>query len=344
MLKLNKKISTILAIFLIIATFSFFHIPKSEAAWIPGIDPIISETLKDIHDQINGVIMGAAKQAALSALNMQISILIGGGKGGGSLIISDYNDYLFKQPEAKANAFLNDYLSQTTAGRGSASYIPNNEGFGNNAVAEDMMQNNPSYASLVNTAQAAGINLNINSMAGNYMQKLVNSAKASILPPSSAPQVTYTGDPSQMFASGNFRNMSLYLSGVNNPWAFNLNAQQAYQNNLQQQQTIADTQAKIGQGYASKTASNGQVITPGSTIKDLESGINDLPNKLIAQANSLPEILTAFVGKMVAQTITQGIGNISAQIGKNVINVKAQATQQLNSEVQQMGPAALFKH
>ena len=338
----NKKISIFLAISLIVASFSLCRIKKADAAIWPGIDPIISNTLSTIQQNIQGIVMGAAKQAYLNALNSQISVMISGGGSSGSLVISNWNDFLFKQPQAQAQTYLNDYLTQATAGQGSSSFIPNNEGFGNGALAEGLEQDDPAYASLVNTAQAAGINLN-NTTAGNYAQQLVNSAKASILPPSSAPQVTYTGDPSQMFASGNFRNMSLYLSGINNPWAFNLNAEQAYQTELQNQQTAAQAQGIAYNGYKGKSV-NGQITTPGSTIKDIESSVTNLPNQLVADAQNLPAIMTAVATKMLTQVMTQGIGTIAADINKNGTQVQIRVNQQMNNQVSQYGPGALYQH
>jgi len=144
-----------------------------------------------------------------------------------------------------------------------------------------------------------------------------------------------------MFVQGNFKNMSLYLSGINNPFAFNLNAEQEFQKTLSQEVEKAKTMATAGAGFIGNVA-NGKVLTPGSIVKESVANAQDLGNKIIAGSTKLPEVLTAVVSQIITQSIQQGIGNIQANINKEINGVQVRAQAETNTQVEQVGPAALY--
>lgn len=355
--------------------FSLFPSQKTEAAAWPLTDPAIDAAFEKFSEMISGAIMGAAKQAAATAINTQVTTLLGGGAQG-QLFISDFRDFLIDQPEERTKQFMNAYLDQTVSGRGSLSnYIPsgdydfyqsfarNSEGVGNNAFAYGMARSNPAYLGMINAAQAKGTDIGefSASYAVNYASQLVAGAKA-ITTEKTEPQVTYAGNPRTMFASGNFKNLDTYLSGINNPWAYNLNAEHKYQEELEKEKEVAKTKGTVGQGFLG-VEKNGQIVTPGSTIAATVASVQDLGNKVMAGIENPTELVTfvagSYVNKYVTAAFQKGLVSVNAKIGKATIRLQG-SIQQINREAQninnsatrfnsevnrlqsQMGPGALY--
>ena len=271
---------------------------KADALWGEVMQQFLKQALEEIAKYTKGYILGSLKQMAAQMINEQIANLISGTSSGDSKIIGNYKDFLYTETTAQANLFLNDYLSQMTGGKGSLSnYIPA-EGFGGGS-------------------------------GGNFSQQLVEMAKKATLEQVTM-QVDYIGDPGQnMFANGNLDNFNKYLSGVNNPWAFQLHAQQKYQERLEIERDAARTEALIGQGFRS-TKQGDSIITPGSIVVDAASNVMDLGNKIIAGATSVPEAITATVTQIITQSIESGIGMASQIVEReggssNWINPDTQA-------------------
>jgi len=267
--------------------FSPVFAPKANAdMWAGFIAETFQETLAKMYRDIDGAIRGALKQVSVKTLMKQVTSMVTKKSGGGPMFITDWKDFLRMKPQMNANKFINDYITQTLRGRNSSSqYIPaNSEGFGGGG--------------------------------GSYLQSLGEMAKKSTSEMKN-PSVTYTGDPSQMFADGNFKNMSLYLSGINNPWAYNLDVQAKYAEEKRQEELKAMTQAIAGQGFIGKTNKKGQTLTPGSTVKDMLSAAQDAGNKIIGGATSVPEVITSMVTSIITQALGQGIGDIGSQLDKH---------------------------
>ncbi len=299
----------ILAFISLIFSFSFSPAPRAQA-WDAIPAAILNANIKILHDTVQGFMLGVAKQAAVKALNQEVNFMITGRSSQGALFVTDWRDYLINQPEQRSKLFMNAYIDQATAGRGSISqYIPaGSEGVGLSTV--------------------------------NYNNALKVGAQTAILNPSQ-PRTTYVGNPSQMFAQGNFRNLSLYLSGINNPWAFNLHIQEKFDETKQAEQLAAAEKARAGQGFTG-VESNGKTITPGIVIKEAVTGVQDLGNKIIAGATHIPEVITAVVAQTITQSISQGIGTIQATVHSEVANVRGQVTGQTNTAIQQYGPGAQY--
>ncbi len=308
-------------------------------------------SIEQVLKQIQGVLMGAAKTAAVQSLNQEMGSIISGGSSG-PMFVTDWRVFLFTNPEKEAAAYMNSYLGQITKGRGSASgYQANSninfrfsgrnfEGVGPGAFEYGLAQSNPEYAGLIKAARAQGILPSAGS-GNNYIQQLVESAKKSTFDRED-PRVTYVGHPNQMFAQGNFKNLNLYLSGINNPWAFNLNAQQEYQKEKARLEKIASDKAVAGEGFLGKEK-DGKTITPGSLVKENLANVQDLGNKVIASAQHLPEVMTAIVSQIVTRSIQQGVGNVQAQIHREVSSVRNRVQTQINASVRQEGPGALYR-
>jgi hypothetical protein len=291
--------------------FSPLAAEQSQAFWPDFLGNAFGAAMDFMLQNIKGIMLGAAKKAAVTALQKEVSFMITGRSSGGAMFVTDWNDYLLAQPTSKADLYINDYITQSTSGRGSmTAYIP---------------------------ASGEGIG------GGSYISVMMQGAKSITSNRPTQPVVTYTGNPSRMFAGASgFANMNLYLSGINNPWAFNLNVQQSYQQKLNSEQQIAQAKVISGQGFIGQE-SDGITTTPGSLIKDQVSKVQTMGVDVLANANNLPEVIMAAVSAIISQSITQGVGNIQSSVNREISNVRAQSSAQQNSAVQTSGPGALYK-
>lgn len=303
---------------------------KAQAALWPGVDPMIMSSITKIYDLVQGAMLGAAKQAASVAINQQMdSLLSTGGSDGGPMFITDWDDYMVDQPKRDADVFINDYISETTAGKGSLSNYESAwqnpdmiakggyEGVGDGSFA---------YGNLLNKASASGAT---SYGGGNYISRLAQGALSATSGQQKA-RVTYEGDPSQMFNDGTMKNMSLYLSGINNPWAYNMHVQAKYQEKMENEKDVAKTMAGAYQGFTGVGDKN-SISNPGSLIKDMKAGYQDVGISIIANANSLPEIITGAVSQATAKAVSMGIGSVQAEIIQKNSILSAQIGGQLNS-------------
>ncbi|OGI29619.1 MAG: hypothetical protein A2288_01960 [Candidatus Moranbacteria bacterium RIFOXYA12_FULL_44_15] len=310
---LLKNIQKTLAAVFIAAVF-LFSPAKTHAALWPAIDPQYKQMLEEIHERITGIMLGMLKQQAMTMLNQQIGKLVGGTSTSSAMFITDWQSYLVKEPEEKTRLYMNDYLSQVTKGRGSSTgYV--GEGF---------------------------------SGSGSYSKQLVEIGKKTTVDKPAVPQMTYESDPSQMFAGGNFKNLSLYLSGINNPWAFSIDAQSKYQKKLEEEKKIAETKAVANEAWKSnekKVDDKGKtiVITPGSVIKEAYTNTQDLGNKIIASATHPEEIISAVVQQMITKAIQQGVGEIEKAVQKEFESVSGKIGSQLKSQTSTTGPGTQYK-
>ncbi len=299
-IKLVQKISVVF-----LAGFLFLFSPqKTEAAWIVGLDPAIKEVLDIAHETIMGIIRGAAKTAATKMLNGQVNSLMAGNGTNGAAFITNWQDYLVTQPQNSTITYMNSYIAGMTGGRGNSTGY-SSEGFGG---------------------------------TGNYASSLTQIAKNSLSQQNSTPKMTYEGDPSQMFASGNFKNMELYLSGVNNPRAFNMAVDSAYQKKLDEQKLIAQVLAMAYQGFKGTTNSNGTVTYPGSLAKELVAGIQNIPNNAIASATSIPEVITSVVSSMINTLFRNGFSSIQ-QSAQNQASTQNKLDSATNASASTNGPS-----
>jgi hypothetical protein len=288
--------------------------PRAQALWpdIPGFT--YKQMLEDIRDRIKGITLGMLKQQAITTINKQVdSMLAGKGKSGkNAQFITDWEAYLHKTPKNNTKLYMNDYLSKITSGKGSISGYKS-EGFG----------------SII----GSGGN-------GSYAKQLVAAAKTTTVD-QKTPKLSYEGDPSKMFSGGNFKNLNLYLSGINNPWSFDINAQAEYAKKLAEEKKTAATKAvayqggkAVGEGKNGK----GKVTLPGSVVVQTKANTMDLGNKVIASAQHPEEVITALVSKIMTAALKQGVGMLQSQL--KGLPLGSQLSKAVGSN---LNPSAYFK-
>lgn len=317
-MSLNRKnfIKKQQALFVVaLFSFLFFSYPaKTQAAFWPVIDPIINRMLDTVYTTIQGIILGASKQAAVKMLNSQVDSLVSGDGSStdGAVFITDWRDYLETQPLNNTTTYMNSRLTKMTSGRDSSSGY-SSEGF---------------------------------SDTGSYASKLVQMEKNKMTQQNSVRKMTYEGDPTEMFASGNLKNMEIFLDAdkPNNSWTFDIAFTEDYQQKLNEQRRLYQTQAIANQSFKSTTSGTGdeQIVTrPGILTKDSIANIENIPNNTIASAQSIPEVISSVVSQMITKAIQKGFDGLqkSAQNNENSQDKLDSGT---NSSIADNGPGILF--
>lgn len=304
---LRPKKTILLLFFAFISVLSPNATPAKAWETIPAF--LMHEAWLTVTETIKGIQLGMAQQAAAEALSRQMSFLITGRSTGGAMFVTNWQSYLTRQPQMQANIFINDYISQVTRGRGSITgYIP---------------------------AGSEGVGVNF-SFTGQMAQSARNITSGQ-----TQAQVTFRGDPSRIFSGAKpFQNLNLYLSGINNPWAFNINVQQKYQEELQQQQLIAQTKA-TSSGFL-PLESNGAVVNPAGLIQAQVAKVQNMGIDIITNAKNLPQVISGAVSMTINQAMRSGIGQMEAMAQREISGVRNNVNNQLNSAVRQVGPGALY--
>ncbi len=318
MRKLSKRGVVFVLVFV---SFGFFVSPQAARADYWG-SSYYAEYAKQIMEviarTIEGALLGALKAAAIQMLNQQVGQLIGGGGSSGqALFITNYNDFLYQGPAQQAELYMNDFFTMTTRGKGSSA---NYSGVG----------------------ESGGI-------GGNYASYLVSVGKQATVQ-SGAPRTTnleeYTASPQAMFAEGDWRAFNAFFSNpANNPFGYSLQAEQAYQNKLAQEQQIA--LAKKSEGGFLPSQQGNTVVAPAGVIQAAQIQVQNLPNTFLASASNPEELIAgvvaAMANKMISGLIQNGIGQVQSNIQRETGNVQNQIDSSLNQELRSQGPGARFR-
>lgn len=305
--KINKYIIIILLAFTI--SISPINAQKSHA-WMSMPAASYKEMLEELFDKIKGIMLGILKQQAVNTINSQIDSAIGGSSGSGAKFITNWENYLVKNPKSNTDKYINDYLSNVTSGKGSLSGYSSSEGFGSGSS---------SYAS------------NLVSMAKKATSQY------------SGPQFTYEGDPANMFSDGTFKKMNLYLSDkyINTPSAFVSNAESVYISKMAEEKRLAQTKATAYQGFigtGEDASGKGTIKTPGSLTMQMTANAKDVGNKVVASAQHPEEVITALVSQMITKAIGQGISMSSSSLQ----GLSSSLTSSLSSQTSSSGPSATY--
>ena len=280
---------------------------------------MLNQVLDTIKTQIEGAILGTLKVAAITMLNSKVGQMVGGSSAGSAMIISDWNQFLYEAPAEKVNVYMDDFFSNVTRGK---------------------------YAS----ANYVGLGDAIGNVNGNYVNYLVEGAKASITTGGdSASPCTYTLDeysdnPDMIFNNGDWQGFNAFFSPCNNPWGIQIAAKSAYSQQLVKEQEQAKLEATSPGFKAPKV--DGKTVAPVATIEGIVKDTQNIGNQLIAVAKNPGEFLSGVVGALVNKTITnlvqRGVGKVQASIKREIGNFDKKVTTALNKIDKQLGPAARF--
>lgn len=261
--------------------------------------------LDQIADKIKGVTLSVVKNAAIRTINQQVLRLVNGTGGQGSLIISDWRQFIYVESSKKASdVVLNDFFPKMFSGKGSGgNYVASSEGVNtvkNLSSSVNTIKNYPEYLSTIGK---------------NTLKNLQTDATKYTLD-----QVC--PDPSGSLAKGDYRCFSEIMKPQNNPRGIPLLTEQKYAEENAKNQAVAQTQAGIT-GYKPQTNAQGLVVTPPQTISDIVSAVQTLPAKALAIAQNPSELITGviqtYVNSLIQQTLSKvGLGPVGASFAQNL--------------------------
>lgn len=340
----RKTIFSILLSFFLLSNIFVFY-PKKAEAWdaIPG--HIVDNAMDEILAVIKGITLAAVKQAAVEMILEETEKFMDDVTGIGTRFITDWQDYLVDLPERETTKFMNDYLSGITQGRSSSryrnqsvgtilSYEKSYEGFGGRDSYE---------FALAEKARAEGDNTDLQQYTAYNRDAVLENIGKSIIEDDGTMDVTYHKDAGAMFDDGNFGNMSVYLSGINNPWSFSYHIQQKKNAYLEQKKDQQRTVSQAYNGFNGQTE-EGMVTRPGILDAWLKINSEDVGNKVIASANTIYEAIVSAVTQAITRSIKQGVGAVKSRAQREIGNVRKKATSQLKSKVKDYGPKAVFEN
>lgn len=331
--KINKiKIIAIIMSFL----FSIFSCSSAKADYWGGamMAAVWKQTQEQIVKNIQDTLVASLQQAAVQTINQTISNAISQ-SGTGPMFITNWEDFLINEPQRKADLYMNDFFTSITSGRGSYSYSSARKLFSirNGLTSEGKVAG----AETAREGIIAGDNAWISSPE-SYQIALAKEARSNTVN-SSIPTCEIT-DASGAF-TGNSWGTFTTMIGTDTCNKFGLNniSQNVYASKLEKEGKIAETQSLAYKGYKA-TTSGGYVITPGSTIEAIQAQTEDLPNKVIAAANSAPQIVASIVTRFATRTIQQGIGQAQNYVQREINNQTSGYAQQIRN---QTDPRQIFK-
>jgi hypothetical protein len=277
---------------------------------------ILDNVWEEMRQNIGGAIMSAAKGMFVQIMNQNVMVMIGGGGQQGPMFITNWQQFLYAQPQQNAQAYLNDFFTLTTGGRSSSADYRSVSGLGQGGTLADNGIGRRLWLS--REGVVAGISASEDSSegvsSGNYEGYLKESAEKSVL--KQPPQVNIhecASDPAAIFSQGDWRCFSSLVSNpANNKIGYSLLAQDAYSQEKGKQEWMAFAQGIAGQGYLPKTGSDGSISTPAITIRDVVDGVQDLGNKIIAGVSNPGE----FLGSTITSVANQAM-QVAVQVGMN---------------------------
>jgi hypothetical protein len=316
----SKKIIFGIAIFFMIGFAPNFCHAFWPVDWALGAG--LNSMLDEMKEAIKRAAVAALKEEAAKMINEKVGNAISQGNGNGALFITNWSDFLIDQTAEKVDLYMNDFFSQLSQGRSSGDYSSVSgllsSANGNQRVAG---------ASTMREGVVKGVNSS--SIGGNYLKALEEEAKNMTVDfsISSCPQ----NDFSSMFSGDTWASTSTFFEvDTCNKFGFNNVAISAFLSETAKQQKIAEVQGVAYKGFL-PSMSGDSVITPGSTIGDMESQAQDVGNKIIASANSIPEVIASLVTRMATQTIKQGIGKAKSSADKSDVSNSNYSQQSTNS-------------
>ena len=323
--KINSiKRSLIAGTLALILMFSPLLSLETHAFWGEFVQEEFHFVRLEIHESIKGMLLGNLKRQAFQMLNDQVDTLIGGGSGGEVAFITDWEDYLIHQAENRTQIYMNDYLTQITSGRGSRSGY-SSEGFveGFTGVFTNCLDR---YCSLILSNTRRSLRLLLSKL-------LPRGSRYST-------RMTYERCPDEMFISDSFKDLNRYISGINNPWAFEINVQNEYNKKLESEKEVQLAKAMAYGGFKGTTGEDGSVTYPGSLTKENTANAQNVGNLMVATAQSIQEATAAAVNIIISRA-QQGFSGTLRSSQKDA-SVQSRIDTSIDSAVESSGPEAIY--
>lgn len=312
---------------LLLAGTTFAVTPSVQAGYWgePTAANMMLFNLEQIAEKIKGVTLSIVKNAALQTINEQVLGMVNGTWGQGTLVIEDWEEFIYTQSAQKAeDIVLNDFFPKMFSGKGSGgNYTASSEGVNMGQDIESSLNTIKNYPEYLKT------------IGKNTLEDLKSDV------------TEYTLDqvcpnPSSSLSKGDYACFSAVMQPQNNPRGIPILTEQRYTQEKIKHEKIAETQSGIT-GYKPQTNDQGLVVTPPQTIADIISTVQTLPAMAIAVAENPSELVTGviqmYVNSLIQKTLSKvGLGSVGASFSQNLGNEMSRETDQLISD----GTGAMF--
>jgi hypothetical protein len=288
--------------------------------------------MKTMKEAILKAAVAALKEEATKTINETVGNAVSQGNGTGALFVTNWENFLVNDPQRKVDLYMNDFFSNIFQGRSTGDYSKNLNLFGSSGGSQRV-----AGASITREGIVKGTS--ISSLAGgNYASVMEEGAKNLTI--NRSKPVSSGMDYTKIFTSNNWiEARSYYSNDANNPYGLNNIAMNEFLSESAKQVKIAETQGIAYKGFL-PSKSGDTVITPGSTIEAIQAQAEDVGNKILAGASSIPEVITALVTRMAVKTIQQGIGQAGSYARRETNNKTNNYSQQARSS---SDPKQMFK-
>ena len=325
-IKSKNKIAFILLFFVVFSIFPYNH-AKADIWGSAMMSAGFTEMMKKIDTMIRDTLMGALKQAALQTITKTVSNAVSGG-GSGPLFVTNWETFLINDPRRKADLYMNDFFSGMTRGRGSSS---NYSGLTGSLFSSRDSNSKVAGASIAREGIVKGDYTemgNYSSSGGDYQESLVSEGKNETVD-ATIPSCNLTSvSSSNMFKLSTLSTI-FGNDACNKPGVRNI-SKGVYLSEIEKQQKVSATEGVANQGYKS-VKSGDSIVTPGSTVGAIQAQNEDLGNKMLAGATSMPEVLTSLISRLAVQTLQKGIGQAQSY-AQSSSNKTTNISQQMQSQ------------
>ncbi len=306
--KINKTKKAFFATILTLGVYFFAFAPQAKAyvAWPDIIGFNYKQTLEIVWQQVNGALVSSLKREAAQLVADTTNNLISGVNQAGALFITDWEDYLFRNPDNYTRAYMNDFFTITTRGKTYGNY---NSTCGNSF----------SEWRTARAKNAVESTIDLTKWQTDYEEIACSYA--------------------EMFNDGTWAAYAKATNPNNNPIAYTLFAESEKANVQQKKEAEARVKAQSYLGFKEQRDGSGNVITPGSLIQGLSIEANSIDMKMIANAHNVGEVAGIVAGKIAGNVIKQGIGNIRKEAQANINNSICDASQSLRDGLRNLTPS-----
>lgn len=184
-----------------------------------------------------------AKVSALEGIRAATASLMG---ENGGLVITDYNEYLYKNPRQQAVARMNTFFDTISDGR-------------------------------ISSIRYEGVGPNYDSYLASQAKKPI-VAKA----PSKTNLQEYVTNPNQLFSGGNMKGAMAYMQCTNNVSCLTFMSNGKFNEEFEKAKSLA--KAEDQGGFRPQKSENGRIIKPAELAKNALLEVDDLGTELIMKA------------------------------------------------------------
>lgn len=280
------KIKIVVLVSVITLNTLFFPFSARAGAWGEPIQAaILKQAMEEAYYAFKDSMVASLKITASRLIKDRLEALLLG-KSSRPLYITDYEDFLFLQPQNRAQVLVDDYFNSITSNVSVAT---------RNSLIQVESAIDAEIFGLIDTTGAT---------IDEYVQGGLD----------------YVFD--QTKGGGLTAFNAAFDNPYNNPYGAYVYSSELALNKIEREKKIASDMAIAGGGYVGKVDPETNLIQlPGSTLRDLAATAESLPMQIVAFARSIPEVIGTVAAEVLTQTIQTGIYKVTEPIDNQLRDI-----------------------